>query len=63
MKLPQTFEGQIQLAGLLILIGLAVELVTIFWVHPFSFMVFTMLGLSLTLAGMVLYGWAAAHRT
>ena len=63
MRLPKTFEERIQAAGVLVLMGLLVELMTIFWLHPFSFMIFIAAGFTLTLAGIALYAYAAVHRT
>ena len=55
MKIPKSFEDRFRLAGWLIIAGLGVELLTLFWVHTFSFTLFITVGLSLTGAGMVFY--------
>lgn len=42
-------------AGILLIIGLLVEAVSLFWNHPLSFIAFTSIGLLLLIAGVVLY--------
>ena len=55
MKLPSTLDERLRLAGWLILSGLVVELVTVFWVHALSFIVFISAGALLIGAGILLY--------
>ena len=55
MKLPSTLDERLRLAGWLILAGLVVELVTVFWVHALSFIVFISAGALLIGAGILLY--------
>ena len=60
MKLPGTRDDRLRWAGLAIATGLLIELLTIFWIHPFSFMLFSGPGLLLIGAGVVLYFYTAA---
>jgi len=48
-------EKRLRWAGLLIALGLLVQLLTFIRIHPLSFMAFAMIGCPLVLAGMVLY--------
>jgi uncharacterized membrane protein YccC len=48
-------EQRLRIAGTLVLIGLLVELVTLYWAHPTAFLFFLLLGGSLMFLGMVLY--------
>lgn len=48
-------EKRLRLAGLLIILGLAIELVTLKWSHPTAFLVFLMVGGLCLLVGIVLY--------
>lgn len=50
--------GRLQVSGLLIVSGLAVELATLFWNHPVSFFLFVVPGAALMSAGMLLYLWS-----
>jgi len=45
----------IRLASTLVLIALVVELGTLFWSHPLSFIVFATLGGAALAAGLVIY--------
>ena len=51
---------RLQLSGLLVGLGLAVEGVTLLWSHPTAFLVFLLLGGSLVGAGVLLYLFAIA---
>lgn len=51
-------SGLRRLAGMLIVLGLAVETVTLFWEHPTSFLLFALGGASLVAAGILLYLWS-----
>lgn len=46
---------RLRLSGLLVILGLIVELVTLFWSHPTAFLVFLGLGGLLVGAGVLLY--------
>lgn len=54
MKLPR-LEDKVRLASGLVLAGLVVELLTLFWTHSISFTVFAVLGIPITLAGMATF--------
>ena len=45
-------------SGLLIMVGLAVEVATLFWIHPVSMTLFLCLGAVLVLAGMAVFLWS-----
>lgn len=51
-------EKRIRWAGLLVCLGLAVQLVTLLWIHPLAFVAFLLIGCPLMLAGVVLYLWS-----
>jgi len=51
-------EKRIRLAGLLICLGLVVQMVSLAWVHPLAFLAFLLIGCPLVGAGIVLYLWA-----
>ena len=42
-------------AALLLISGLIVELVTLFWVHPVSFLIYAGLGVTLIIGGVILF--------
>ncbi len=46
---------RLRLSGLLVSLGLIVEMVTLFWSHPTAFLVFLFLGGLLVAAGVLLY--------
>lgn len=46
---------RLRLSSLLILIGLIIELFTLAWTHPLSFMLFLFLGGLLIATGIVIY--------
>jgi hypothetical protein len=48
-------ERRLRLSGTLVLAGLGVELVTLFWSHPTAFLLFMFLGGLLIFLGVVLY--------
>lgn len=50
-----SIEKRIRWAGLLICLGLVVQLVTITQTHPLSFMAFLLIGCPLMFAGVLLY--------
>ena len=53
-------EKRIRISGLLVILGLGIQLVTLFWNHPLSFMLFLLVGCPLTAAGMVVYLYSLA---
>jgi len=54
MLRPQ-IEKRIRWSGLLVTTGLIVQLATMAWAHPLSFMAFLMIGCPLMLAGVALF--------
>jgi hypothetical protein len=48
-------EKRIRVAGILLIAGLLVELVTLRWSHPTSFLFFLLLGGALMALGIVIY--------
>jgi hypothetical protein len=62
MKFPQ-LEERVRLAGMLVLAGLLVELLTLFWTHSLSFTLFAILGIPLALAGMAVFFFFMAQRS
>ena len=45
MMLKQVLiEKRVKISGLLILIGIFAELITLFWSHPISFLMFILIG-------------------
>lgn len=48
-------EMRLRVAGILVIIGLLVELVTLHWSHPTAFLFFLFLGGSLMFLGILLY--------
>jgi hypothetical protein len=48
-------EQRLRWAGSLIALGLVVQLLTFIWIHPFSFIVFAVIGCPLVLAGVFFY--------
>jgi hypothetical protein len=55
-------EKRIRWAGLLVVAGLLVQIVTMSWVHPLAFMTFLVIGCPLSLAGVLLYLYSLAAR-
>jgi hypothetical protein len=52
---PPVLYRRLQLSGALIAAGLLVEVVTLYWSHPLTFLTFIFLGGSLVGAGVLLY--------
>ena len=52
-----TLEKRLKLAGSLMIFGLLVELITLYWAHPTAFLVFAGLGGTLLVLGILLYLW------
>ncbi|HTZ75879.1 MAG TPA: hypothetical protein VMB47_18325 [Candidatus Aquilonibacter sp.] len=48
-------ERRIRWSGLLIVIGLVVQMITLIWVHPLAFMAFLLIGCPLVAAGILLF--------
>ena len=63
MKNPLTrLEKRLRIAGILILAGLIVELITLKWSHPTAFLFFLLLGGSLMAIGMLIYLYSIVSR-
>jgi hypothetical protein len=56
MKL-RTFglQKMLRIAGTLIILGLAAEIFSLWWIHPLSFVLFAFVGVSLIGAGILVY--------
>jgi hypothetical protein len=52
---PTNIERRIRLAGILLIAGLLVELVTLRWSHPTAFLFFLLLGGALMALGIGVY--------
>jgi uncharacterized membrane protein YczE len=48
-------EHRIRRSGLLIGVGLAIQMLMLLWTHPLSFMVFLLVGCPLVGIGMLIY--------
>lgn len=56
-------EKRIRWAGLLICLGLVVQLLSLIWVHPLLFITFLVIGCPLMLAGVLLYLYSLVPRS
>ena len=50
-----SIEHGIRWSGILIGVGLAIQMLTLLWTHPLSFMVFLLVGCPLVGIGMLIY--------
>lgn len=50
-----TTERNLRISGVLLILGLLVEAVSLFWVHPVAFLSFICLGGVLLAAGILIY--------
>ena len=55
MVSPNTLERRLQIAGILVILGLLLEASCLFWVRPLAFLLFVFLGVTLLGAGSLLY--------
>ena len=56
MKLRQIGEQRLlQISSALIILGLLIEIATVLWFHPLSFVLFAFVGVSLIGLGIVVY--------
>jgi len=55
MLSPNILEKRLQIAGILVILGLLVEASCLFWVRPLAFLLFVFLGVTLLAAGSFLY--------
>jgi uncharacterized membrane protein len=49
---------QLRVAGALIILGLIVQLASLFWNHPLSFLLFVLVGSAILVAGILVYLFA-----
>jgi hypothetical protein len=49
------FSNSFRLAGVLLIAGLCIETISLFWVHPIAFLAFFVIGGVLLAAGVLLY--------
>ena len=52
---PPAIERRLRLAGVLVCLGLVIQLLTLIRVHPLAFVAFIVIGCPLVLAGLLLY--------
>ena len=48
-------ESRIRWSGILIVVGLVVQMLTLLWTHPLAFMCFLLVGCPLVGAGIIFY--------
>jgi hypothetical protein len=48
-------QRRLTLAGILTILGLLVEVITLSWAHPLAFLTFTFVGATLVAAGIAIY--------
>jgi hypothetical protein len=59
-----TIERRIRWSGILIVLGLVLQMLTLLWTHPLAFMCFLMIGCPLVAAGMLLFLYSlVSHQT
>ncbi len=58
MKQTEFISKKLRTAGILIIAGLVVEILSLVWNHPLSFVAFIGIGGLLLAAGILLYLWA-----
>jgi hypothetical protein len=60
-ELDPRFVTRLRRAGVLVILGLLVQLATLLEAHPYSFLSFLVLGSGFVLAGVVTFVWAWAR--
>lgn len=50
-----TIERRVQLSGLLLMIGMLIELLSLVWSHPIAFLIFIVISGSFIISGIVYY--------
>lgn len=60
-KQINSIHSKLRLAGVLIMIGLAVQALSLFWNHPLSFIAFVMIGGLFLGIGIILYLFALVN--
>lgn len=63
MSETQPIAGKLRKSGLLIILGLLVEALTLLWNHPLAFIAFIGIGGLLIAIGILLYLWALVSHT
>jgi hypothetical protein len=59
-----TIERRIRWSGMLIVLGLLLQMLTLLWTHPLAFICFLMIGCPLVAAGMLLFLYSlVSHQT
>ncbi len=59
-----SIERRIRWSGMLIVLGLLLQMLTLLWTHPLAFMCFLMIGCPLVAAGMLLFLYfLVSHQT
>lgn len=53
---------RLRLSGLLLAVGLVIQILTLYWSHPTAFLAFLGLGGALVAAGLGTYAWAVVSR-
>ncbi len=48
-------ESRIRLAGILVGVGLVIQMLTLLWTHPLAFVAFLVLGCPILAAGVLLF--------
>lgn len=62
MSAPTKLEKRIRIAGVLVVLGLIVELITLHWAHPTAFLFFLFLGGGLMGLGILFYLYSLVSR-
>ena len=52
---PNSIERRIRWSGILVGVGLIVQMLTLLWTHPLAFIVFLLVGCPLVVAGILFY--------
>jgi hypothetical protein len=55
MSTDRKIERRLRTAGILVGLGLTIQLLTLLWIHPLAFMMFLAAGIPITAAGVLLY--------
>jgi hypothetical protein len=54
----QVIDGRLRWAGLLVAVGLVLQLSVSMWIHPLAFVAFLLVACPLVVAGMLIFLWA-----
>ena len=52
---PPAIERRVRMAGVLVCLGLLIQLLTLIRIHPLAFVAFILIGCPLVAAGLILY--------